>query len=111
VFNRHELLHLFAKRPVEPVKDLASFRRSLARCVALAALQIRLDVGGRSDDPACTFVEFNQLDLAREGCAVCSLDMTAEPTRWREAVGKSLSEIRRLGLHGVTAGEEVNTAA
>jgi hypothetical protein len=83
---RHELLqgfslHLFAKRPVDPVVDLASYRRTLARRVALAALQIRLNVGGRSDDPACTFVEFNQLDSAREGCAVCSLDMTSEPKR------------------------------
>lgn len=107
---KHELLqnfsfHLFAKRPVEPVKDMASFRRSLARRVCLAALQIRLNVGGRSDDPAFTFVEFNQLDSAREGCAVCSLDMTAEPDRWEEAVTKSIAEIRKLGLHGVTPGE------
>ncbi|GKY92446.1 hypothetical protein MPSEU_000215100 [Mayamaea pseudoterrestris] len=107
---RHELLqafsfHLFAKRPVEQIVDLDSFRRSLARRVALAALQIRLNVGGRSDDPAFTFVEFNQLDSAREGCAVCSLDMTAEPKRWKDAIGKSLSEIRKLGLYGVTLGE------
>ena len=107
---KHELLqnfsfHLFAKRPVEPVRDMPSFRRSLARRVCLAALQIRLNVGGRSDDPAFTFVEFNQLDSAREGCAVCSLDMTSEPHRWEEAVIKSISEIRKLGLYGVTPGE------
>jgi predicted Zn-dependent peptidase len=107
---RHELLqafslHLFAKRPVEPIVDLKSFQRSLARRVALAALQIRLNVGGRSDDPAFTFVEFNQLDSAREGCAVCSLDLTAEPHRWRDAICKSVSEIRKLGLYGVTPGE------
>ena len=85
--------------------DLKSFRRSLARRIALAALQIRLNVGGRSDDPAFTFVEFNQLDSAREGCAVCSLDMTSEPARWRDAICKSVSEIRKLGLYGVTPGE------
>ena len=107
---RHELLqafslHLFAKRPVEPIVDLDSFQHSLARRVALAALQIRLNVGGRSDDPAFTFVEFNQLDSAREGCAVCSLDMTAEPHRWKDAICKSVSEIRKLGLYGVTPGE------
>lgn len=107
---RHELLqafslHLFAKRPVEPITDLPSFRRSLARRVALAALQIRLNVGGRSDDPAFTFVEFNQLDSAREGCAVCSLDMTAEPHRWKDAICKSVSEIRKLGVYGITHGE------
>lgn len=107
---RHELLqafslHLFAKRPVEEIVDLDGFRRSMARRVALAALQIRLNVGGRSDDPAFTFVEFNQLDSAREGCAVCSLDLTSEPARWKDAIGKSVSEIRKLGLYGVTPGE------
>lgn len=108
--HSHELLqafslHLFAKRPVDPITDVASFRHSLARRIALAALQIRLNVGGRSDDPAFTFVEFNQLDSAREGCAVCSLDMTAEPNRWKDAICKSLSEIRKLGVYGVTHGE------
>lgn len=107
---RHELLqsfslHFFSKRPVEPIVDIDSFRKSLAKRVALAALQIRLNVGGRSDDPAFTFVEFNQLDSAREGCAVCSLDMTAEPHKWKEAIAKSLSEIRKLGVYGVTMGE------
>jgi predicted Zn-dependent peptidase len=107
---RHELLqsfslHFFCKRPVEPIVDIDSFRKSLAKRVALAALQIRLNVGGRSDDPAFTFVEFNQLDSAREGCAVCSLDMTAEPHKWKEAIIKSLSEIRKLGFYGVTMGE------
>lgn len=64
-----------------------------------------MNVGGRSDDPAFTFVEFNQLDSAREGCAVCSLDMTSEPSRWKEAICKSVSEIRKLGVYGVTSGE------
>jgi predicted Zn-dependent peptidase len=107
---RHELLqqfsfHLFAKRPVDTITDMPSFRRSLARRVALAALQIRLNVGGRSDDPAFTFVEFNQLDSAREGCAICSLDMTSEPHRWKEAICRSISEVRKLGIHGVTPSE------
>lgn len=106
----HDLLqafsmHLFCKRPVEPIIDIDSLRRCLARRVALSALQIRLNVGGRSDDPAFTFVEFNQLDSAREGCAVCSLDMTAEPHKWKDAIRKSLSEIAKLGIYGVTAGE------
>ncbi len=110
LLDRHELLqaflmHLFAKRPVQPIVDLPSFRHSLARRVALAALQIQLNVGGRSDDPPFSFVEFNQLDSAREGCAVCSLDLTASSKRWKDAVQIAVSEIRKLGLFGVTSGE------
>jgi len=107
---RHELLqafslHLFAKRPVVPITTLSALRGFLARRVALAALQIRLNVSGRSENPPFTFVEFNQLDSAREGCAVCSIDMTGDPLRWREAVTRSISEVRKLGVYGVTQNE------
>jgi len=107
---KHELLqnfslHLFAKRIIEPVTTLGALKRSLARRVALAALQIRLNVNSRGADPAFTFVEFNQLDSPREGCAVCSLDLTSEPHRWKEAIIKCTSEIHRLGKFGLTNSE------
>ncbi|CAN0410857.1 unnamed protein product, partial [Phaeothamnion confervicola] len=86
----HELLqafslHLFAKRPIEPIRSLTEFRRAMMKRIALAALQIRLSVNSRTDPPFTT-IEFNQLDSPREACAVCFLDMTADPGRWREAV-------------------------
>jgi len=106
VVFQHELLqafsfHLFAKRPIEPVETLADFRRAIMRRIALAALQIRLNVNTRSDQ-LFTMIEFNQLDSPREGCAVCYLDLTANPRRWREAVATAVKEIRRLGLYGLT---------
>jgi hypothetical protein len=76
----HELLqsfsfHLFAKRPIEPITTTAALRRDIMRRMTLSALQIRLNVQQRQD-PLFTFVDFNQLNWPREGCAVCSLDMT-----------------------------------
>uniref|UniRef100_A0A7S1BTA2 Peptidase M16 C-terminal domain-containing protein n=1 Tax=Corethron hystrix TaxID=216773 RepID=A0A7S1BTA2_9STRA len=108
--SRHELLqsfslHLFCKRVIEPIITLADFRKSIARRIVLAALQIRLNVNGRGDNPPFSFVEFNQLDSAREGCAICSLDMMSDPSRWDEAIGKVLSEIRTLGTYGLSEGE------
>ena len=105
----HELLqgfsfHLFAKRPVEPVTSSEAFMRALAKRVAIAALQIRLNVNARSDPPF-TYVEFNQLDSPREGAAVCSLDLMAEPSRWREAILVVVSEIRRFAEFGLTQNE------
>jgi hypothetical protein len=67
------------------------------RCVCLAtccALQIRLSVNSRTDPPF-SMIEFNQLDSPREACAVCYLDMTAEPDRWHEAVRLAVKEVRR----------------
>ncbi|GMH57895.1 hypothetical protein TrRE_jg246 [Triparma retinervis] len=112
---RHELLrsfslHLFAKRAVKPIVTIEDFKRSLSKRIVLAALQIRLNVNARGDDAPFTFVEFNQLDSPREGCSVCSLDLMAESSRWREAVVMSVSEIRRLGKYGLTEGEMMRYA-
>lgn len=77
---KHELMqsfsfHLFAKRPIEPIVTQNALRRDIMRRMTLSALQIRLNVQQRQD-PLFTFVDFNQLNWPREGCAVCSLDMT-----------------------------------
>lgn len=108
---KHELLqsfsfHLFAKRPIEPITSFESLRRDVMRRMALSALQIRFNVQQRQD-PLFTFVDFNQLNWPREGCAVCSLDLTADPSNWREAVKLAVREIRRLGIFGLTANELV----
>jgi hypothetical protein len=52
------------------------------RRLTLNALQIRLNVQQRQD-PLFTFADFNQLNWPREGCAVCSLDLTAGASVFR----------------------------
>jgi len=106
---QHELLqsfsfHLFAKRPIEPITSERALKRDLMRRMTLSALQIRLNVQQRQD-PLFTFIDFNQLNWPREGCAVCSLDMTTDIGCWREAVIMAVREIRRLGLFGLTESE------
>ena len=96
--------HLFAKRPIEAVQTLADYRRSVMKRIAILALQIRLNVLAR-DDPPFTFIEFNQLDSAREACAVCNLDVLAEPEKWEKAVALAVREIRRLGMFGLSESE------
>lgn len=108
---RHELLqsfsfHLFAKRPIEPLTTRAAFKRELTRRIVLTTLQIRLNVQQRQD-PLFTFADFNQLNWPREGCAVCSLDLTTDTQHWQDAVFLAVTEIRRLGLYGLTPGELV----
>lgn len=105
----HELLqsfsfHLFAKRPMEPIVTLENLRRDLMRRMALSALQIRFNVMQRKD-PLFTFVDFNQLNWPREGCAVCSMDITTDPANWKDAVKLAVREIRRLGTFGLLESE------
>ena len=108
VYN-HELLqafsfHLFAKRPIEPITTFDTLKRDIMRKLALSTLQIRFNVVQRQD-PLFTFVDFNQLNWPREGCAVCSLDLTTDTSSWRNAVVAAVKEIRRLGIYGLTLGE------
>jgi len=72
--------------------------------MSLSALQIRFNVQQRQD-PLFTYVDFNQLNWPREGCAVCSLDLTTDPSCWKQAVTLAVNEIRRLGLYGLTGNE------
>lgn len=57
--------HLFAKRPIVPITTLGEYKDALAIRIALAALQVRLNVLSRSE-PLFAYVEFNMLDSARE---------------------------------------------
>jgi len=97
-------LHLFAKRPIVGLRTLGDFRYNLAKRVALAALQIRLNVSGRGTGDV-NFVEFNSLDSAREGCNVCSLDLTCASEDWESAIVSTVSAIHKLGKYGVTYSE------
>eukprot|EP01039_Chlorochromonas_danica_P002675 gene2675-2920_t len=105
----HELLqsfsfHLFAKRPIEHITTKEALKREIMRRMTLSALQIRLNVMERQE-PLFTFADFNQLGWPREGCAVCSFDMTTDIDHWKEAVQLAVKEIRRLGLYGLTGSE------
>ena len=130
--------HLFAKRPIVPITTLGEYKDALAIRIALAALQVRLNVLSRSE-PLFAYVEFNMLDSAREvsqtsdtiapptsfnrhvsphrpaahspshrqlqACAVCSLVMMCDPSRWSMALQTALRELRALSTFGVTEDE------
>ncbi len=97
-------LHLFAKRPIEPLLTHNDLRRSVMKRIALAILQVRLSVNSRSE-PLFSSIEFNQIPSPREGCEVCYLDLTAQPSKWKECIKVAIREIRRLGKFGITKTE------
>lgn len=108
---QHELLqsfsfHLFAKRPIEPTTSELALKREVMKRMILSALLIRLNVLQRSD-PLFTLADFNQMNWVREGCAVCSLDLTTDISKWDKAVALAIQEIRRMGLYGITASEMI----
>mmetsp|Transcript_12486 Transcript_12486/g.38094 ORF Transcript_12486/g.38094 Transcript_12486/m.38094 type:complete len:1094 (+) Transcript_12486:240-3521(+) len=111
---RHELLssfslHIYAKNPLQEVTSLNGFRRSVLRKLGYTALQIRLNMAGRSEELAgeapFSTVEFLDQDSPREACEVRSLDLTAKPSLWRAAVRVAVRELRRFAKFGLTAGE------
>lgn len=108
---QHDLLqsfsfHLFAKRPIEPVQTKQAIKRDLMKRMILSTLQVRLNIFQRSN-PVFTLADFQQINWIREGCAVCSLDITTDVYRYADAIKIALKEIKRLGLYGLTEGEFV----
>jgi len=106
---QHDLLqsfsfHLFAKRPIEPITTKQDLKRDLMKRIILSTLQIRLNIFQRSN-PLFTLADFQQINWIREGCAVCSLDITTDVFRYADAIKIALSEIKRLGLFGLTESE------
>ena len=106
---KHELVqavsfHLFAKRPIEPLTSAGALRRELARRLVLTALTVRLNVLQRQA-PLFTLADVACLAWVREGCTVCSLDLTTDLPRWRQAVQLAVREVRRMGRYGLTASE------
>jgi len=56
-------------------------------------MQVRLNVLTRKE-PLFGYVEFNVLDSPREACTVCSLDLSAAPGKWRQALRTALGKGR-----------------
>jgi len=99
-------LHLFTKKPVKPIVSLEDFKKSVARRICLAALQIRLNVNARGGDtPAFNFIEVNVVDSSREGCEISSVDLMSEYDTWEEAVSIAVREIKKLGKYSITKSE------
>jgi len=99
-------LHLFSKKPVKPIVTVEDFRKSIARRICLAALQIRLNVNSRGGDtPAFNFIEVNVVDSSREGCEISSVDLMSEYNTWEQAVFIAIREIKKLGKYSITNSE------
>ncbi|EKX47207.1 hypothetical protein GUITHDRAFT_159585 [Guillardia theta CCMP2712] len=105
---QHELvqaasIHIFAKFPVTEMKTLADYRESFIKRLVVVAMQVRLNVYARGDPIA--MAEFSYLDSPREGCAVCALDMTANPLAYQKAIAIAVREIKRMAEHGLSESE------
>ena len=71
----------------------------------LSVWQFRIGRRYVAADPPFVDIALDISDSAREGCAVSTLTITAEPADWQGAVQVAVQEVRRLQRYGVTAGE------
>jgi predicted Zn-dependent peptidase len=113
---QHELLQqftlsLFCKLPAAACRTHAELRRVFAVRILLSVLQFRASSAAAAD--GCPFVslELDHSDSGREGCAVSTLTVVAEPADWAPAVRAACAEARRLARAGITPGELSRYAA
>ncbi|CAK9857354.1 unnamed protein product [Sphagnum jensenii] len=107
---QHELLQnfsisLFCKTPVQKVQRYSDLRDVLMRRIVLSTFQFRVNTRYKSANPPFSGIELDHSDSGREGCAVSTLTITAEPKHWEGAIRVGVQEVRRLHKFGVTRGE------
>ncbi|CAK9190868.1 unnamed protein product [Sphagnum troendelagicum] len=107
---QHELLQnfsisLFCKTPVQKVQRYLDLRDVLMRRIVLSTFQFRVNTRYKSANPPFSGIELDHSDSGREGCAVSTLTITAEPKHWEGAIRVGVQEVRRLHKFGVTRGE------
>lgn len=73
--------------------------------IILSAFTFRVNSRYVDADPRFSEIALDISDSGREGCAVSTLTVTAEPKDWRGAVRVAVEEARRMQRHGVTKGE------
>ncbi|GBG59232.1 hypothetical protein CBR_g32249 [Chara braunii] len=102
---QHFSLSVFCKTPVRPVVTFGDLRNVLMQRILLSALQFRINARYKSASPPFIGIELDHSDSGREGCAVTTLTVTAEPRHWEGAVKVGVQEVKRLREFGVTRGE------
>lgn len=104
---RNELLeglqiNFYAKTPVRPLKTYEDIKHLIAVRILVGVLQFRI-VSRYSSNHAP--VQIDHSDSFREGCAVTSITVNADPRDWRNSLACVLQEIRAICDYGITESE------
>jgi len=104
---RNELLeglqvNFYAKAPVRPLRTLDDIKHLVAVRILIGVLQFRI-VSRYSSNHAP--VQIDHSDSFREGCAVTSITVNADPRDWRNALACVVQEVRAICDHGITESE------
>jgi len=95
-------LNFYAKMPVRPLRTYEDIRNLIAVRILVGVLQFRI-VSRYSSNHAP--VQIDHSDSFREGCAVTSITVNADPRDWRNALACVLQEIRAICDYGITESE------
>jgi len=104
---RNELLeglqvNFYSKVPVRPLRSLEDIRHLVAVRILVGVLQFRI-VSRYSSNHAP--VQIDHSDSFREGCAVTSITVNADPRDWRNALACVVQEVRAICDFGITESE------
>eukprot|EP00442_Polarella_glacialis_P052143 CAMPEP_0115122048 /NCGR_PEP_ID=MMETSP0227-20121206/46590_1 /TAXON_ID=89957 /ORGANISM="Polarella glacialis, Strain CCMP 1383" /LENGTH=1410 /DNA_ID=CAMNT_0002523905 /DNA_START=19 /DNA_END=4251 /DNA_ORIENTATION=+ len=104
---RNELLeglqvNFYAKAPVRPLRTYEDIRHLIGVRILVGVLQFRI-VSRYSSNHAP--VQIDHSDSFREGCAVTSITVNADPRDWRNALACVVQEVRAICDYGITESE------
>lgn len=95
-------LNFYSKTPVRPLRTYEDIRHLIGVRILVGVLQFRI-VSRYSSNHAP--VQIDHSDSFREGCAVTSVTVNADPRDWRNALACVVQEIRAICDYGITESE------
>lgn len=92
--------HILNKRPIVPIRSFADLKADVINRVVVQAAQLRLALRSR-ENAECSQIDIALNALPREGCAVCSVEFSANLDQWRYAVLHVINELKRMIIDGI----------
>ncbi|KFG60039.1 peptidase M16 inactive domain-containing protein [Toxoplasma gondii RUB] len=109
---KHPLIQQFSlvflsKKPLQPLKTFADYKRLILRKLILQALSLRLSCATRERGANIHQIDLCEVNSIKEGCRVLSLEVQSNQRgeEWKDAINTAIQQVRQMAHYGLSRSE------
>ncbi|CBZ50351.1 putative M16 family peptidase [Neospora caninum Liverpool] len=109
---QHPLIQQFSlvflsKKPLQPLKTFADYKRLILRKLILQALSLRLSSATREKGAKIHQIDLCEVNSIKEGCRVLSLEVQSDQRgeEWKDAINTAIQQVRQMAHYGLSVSE------
>ncbi|KEP64326.1 UNVERIFIED_CONTAM: peptidase M16 inactive domain-containing protein [Hammondia hammondi] len=109
---QHPLIQQFSlvflsKKPLQPLKTFADYKRLILRKLILQALSLRLSCATRERGAKIHQIDLCEVNSIKEGCRVLSLEVQSNQRgeEWKDAINTAIQQVRQMAHYGLSTSE------